>query len=723
MEREALGRLEGGRHHDPFELLGRHATGDGGVLVRAFMPQALGVEVPGVGELMRRGAKGVFERAFTPAEAAALPQHHALRWTERGGDVHEAVSPYTFPPLIGELDLYLFGEGRHHHAYRFLGARHREVDGIAGVAFGVWAPGAERVSVVGDFNGWHGLRHVMRSRGASGVWELFVPGLCPRDAYKFEIRNRATGRIVIKTDPYARAMELRPGTASLVAADEYVWGDQAWLDTRRRFDWQHRPVSIYELHAGSWRRADDGGFLNYRELALLLVAHVRDLGFTHVELMPLAEHPLDESWGYQVSGYYAPTSRHGTPDDLRYFVDHCHRHGLGVLLDWVPAHFPKDDFALARFDGAPLYEHADPRRGEHRDWGTLIFDYGRNEVRNFLLSNANYWLAEFHVDGLRVDAVASMLYLDYSRDDGDWLPNAQGGRENLEAVAFLREVNTVLHSRYPGCLVMAEESTSWPMVSRPVDAGGLGFSMKWNMGWMNDTLDYFGKDPVYRRHHHNRLTFSRVYAHTENFVLPLSHDEVVHGKRSLLSKMPGDDWQRFANLRLLLAYQWLHPGKKLLFMGDELAQWTEWDCRGTVDWALLDFDTHRGVVELVRELNRRYVDLPALHHDDFDTAGFAWTDCHDADNSILAFRRLGGGQDVTCVFNFTPVPRRGYRLGVPGPGAYRILLDTDAVRFGGSGFAQTADLQAEPWAWMDHDHSIVFDLPPLAGLLLQGGTP
>jgi 1,4-alpha-glucan branching enzyme len=721
MDAQALARLAAGRHHDPFQLLGRHPLPGGGVVVRTYMPQALRVELVGLGELERRRESDFFERRLDGEEAAALPIHYALRWTERDGGVYEAVCPYTFLPLSGELDLHLFAEGRHRQAYRFLGAHARTVEGIAGVAFAVWAPGAERVSVMGDFNGWHGLRHTMRNRGASGVWELFVPGLRPGDIYKYELRNRSTGAVLVKSDPYGALMERRPGTASVVAEARHVWEDEAWLERRARWDWQHEPCSVYEVHAGSWRQADGGGFMNYRDLAHALVDHVSDLGFTHVELMPLAEHPLDESWGYQVSGYFAPTSRHGSPDDLRYLVDHCHRHGIGVLLDWVPAHFPKDDFALARFDGTPLYEHADPRRGEHRDWGTLIFDYGRAEVRSFLLSNALYWLEEFHIDGLRVDAVASMLYLDYSRDAGDWLPNAEGGRENLDAVSFLRELNVVAHGQHPGALVIAEESTAWPGVTHPVDAGGLGFSMKWNMGWMNDTLEYFGKDPVYRAHHHSRLTFSRIYASSENFVLPLSHDEVVHGKRTLLSKMPGDAWQQFANLRLLLAYQWLHPGKKLLFMGGEFGQWTEWDCSREIDWALLDFDTHRGVRDLVRDLNGFYTERPALHGLDFVDAGFDWLDCNNSAHSVLAFRRLGGDDELIVLLNFTPVPRPGYRLGVPRAGVYHVVLDSDAPAYGGAGYRAETALEAQPRPWMGQPHSVVVDLPPLAALLIDRG--
>ncbi len=713
-----LDRLHQGSLHDPFLVLGRHRD-DKGEVVRAFLPPARQAWLDELGEMRRVSEHGLFEYRLGPAEAARLPPHYRIAWTEHGdGRRHSVISPWSFAPQLGDGDLHLFGEGRHHHAYRFLGARCHRVDGIDGVLFAVWAPGARRVSVVGDFNAWHGLRHPMRLHGPGGVWELFVPGLRPGDAYKYEILGPA-GQLVLKADPYARRTELRPETASRVPDDTpFAWSDHDWLNARERWDWQHQPLSIYELHLGSWRRRADGGFLNYREIAEHLVSYARDLGFTHVELMPVMEHPLDESWGYQVTGFYAPTARYGEPDDLRWLIDHCHRHGIGVILDWVPGHFPRDEFALARFLGEPLYEHPDPRRGEHRDWGTLIFDYGRNEVRNFLLANAVYWLEEFHADGLRVDAVASMLYLDYSREPGDWVPNIHGGRENLDAIAFLRETNEVLHGRFPGALSIAEESTAWPMVSRPTWMGGLGFSMKWNMGWMNDTLSYFREDPLHRKHHHGRLTFGQLYAYHENFVLPLSHDEVVHMKGSLLGKMPGDDWQQFANLRLLLCWQFTHPGKQLLFMGGEFAQRAEWSEARELDWHLLEHDAHRGTQALVRDLNRLHAQYPALHRHDFESEGFTWLDCEDANHSVLAFTREGDGQVLVCVLNFTPVLREGYRVPLPGPGQYHEIFNSDSAHYGGTNCGN-GPVAAEPLPWRGQDWSAALTLPPLGMLILE----
>ena len=718
---EAAQRLVEGRLHDPFQVLGRHpfADGSGRWVLRAFMPSAERVWLEDGRELVRRPGTDLFECVLDAEAHAALPRHYALEWIEKhDGSRHRAISPYSFDPLIPDDDLLFFNQGRHHHVYRHLGAHFDVIDGIEGVRFAVWAPAVERVSVIGDFNGWHGLRHPMRSRGGSGVWELFVSGLRPGDQYKFELRNRF-GHILVKTDPYAFRMNLRPDTACRVAGPSaHRWGDGDWLRRRAEWDWQHQPMSVYEVHLGSWQRAEDGGFLNYREIARRLVPWVRELGFTHVELMPVMEHPLDESWGYQVTGYFAPTARHGSPDDLRWFIDHCHQHGIGVILDWVPGHFPRDEHALARYTGEPLYEHPDPRRGEHRDWGTLIFDYGRNEVKNFLLTNAVYWLEEFHADGLRVDAVASMLYLDYSRPPGEWVPNVHGGRENLEAITFLQEVNTLLHELFPGALTIAEESTSWPMVSRPVWTGGLGFSMKWNMGWMNDSLRYFAEDPIHRRWHHDLLTFGLLYAWTENFVLPLSHDEVVHGKRSLLDKMPGDHWQKFANLRLLLAWQATHPGKKLLFMGGELAQWHEWRVHEALDWALLEHPAHAGIRRLVADLNHLYTSHPALHRHDFEAEGFEWLDCHDREQSVLSFVRRGDGRELVCVFNFTPVPRPGYRIGLPRASDYRVLLNSDSEHYGGSNVGQDRVAQ-EATPWMSRPQSGTIDLPPLGMLILE----
>ena len=714
-----LAMLQRGESHDPFAVLGRHPVDDG-TLVRAFMPSAESVELDGFGALQRIQNTDIFERVLDADEAVRLPEHYRLNWIDKAdGDEHSVVSPYSFGPLIPDIDLHLFNEGRHHHVYRLLGAHMIDVNGINGCRFAVWAPAVKRASVVGDFNGWHGMRHPMRNRGGSGVWEIFIPGLQPGDLYKFEFLSR-DGHRLLKADPYGQAMTLRPDTASRICApSDYRWDDGEWIAAREHWRWTHSPMSIYEVHPGSWRLRPDGGFMTFRELADQLVPYASDLGYTHIELLPVMEHPLDESWGYQVSGYFAPSARFGSPDDLRYLIDRCHGAGIGVILDWVPGHFPKDDFALARFTGDAVYEHADPRLGEHREWGTLIFNYGRREVANFLLTNAVYWLEEFHVDGLRVDAVASMLYLDYSRNAGEWIPNKYGGRENLEAIEFLRHVNAVLHARFPGTLTVAEESTAWPMVSRPNWMGGLGFSMKWNMGWMNDTLAYIELDPVHRRYHHDRLTFSQMYTYTENFVLPLSHDEVVHMKRSLLDKMPKDAWQKFANLRLLFAWQYAHPGKKLLFMGGEFAQWHEWREHEALDWPLLDQTMHRGVRDLVRDLNRLYRGLPALHQHDFEQQGFEWIDCHDSENSVLSLIRKGGGQAVACLFNFTPVPREAYRVGLPCEGSYREILNTDAELYGGSNVGNAGVVQADGEPWHDRPCSARVNIPPLGAVFLQ----
>ncbi len=712
-------RLQTGTHHDPFEVLGMHALADGSTLVRAFLPPAEVVEVEGA-RMTRIAGTDCFELVLP--SGANIEPHPVLRWQDKTrGHWHVTRSPYTFAPQLGELDLHLLGEGRHLQAWKVLGARLTCVDGIDGCQFAVWAPAAQRVSVIGDFNDWDGRRHPMRCRGATGIWELFVPGLAAGQAYKYEIVG-PHGHLVKKTDPYARRMFMRPETASCVPETEaYAWGDAAWIEARAGFDWQHRPVSVYEVHPGSWRRHADGSFYSWGELAAELIPYVQDLGYTHIELLPVAEHPLDASWGYQVSGYYAPTARFGSPDDCRAFVDACHQAGIGVLLDWVPAHFPKDDWALARFTGEAVYEHADPRRGEHQDWGTLIFNFGRNEVRNFLIANALYWLEEFHIDGLRVDAVASMLYLDYSRRDGEWLPNAYGGRENIEAIHFLREMNTEVHARFPGVLTIAEESTAWPAVSRPVELGGLGFSMKWNMGWMNDSLAYIEQDPVYRKYHHNQLTFSQMYAWTENFVLPLSHDEVVHMKKSLLDKMPGDTWQRFANLRLFYAWHYAHPGKKLLFMGGEFGQWNEWREAGALDWELLRFPMHDGLRALLRDLNRLYRTEGALHDYDFDPRGFRWIDCHDADQSVLSLVRQGrhDADRLVVLFNFTPVPRQGYRIGVPAAPGWCEVFNSDSMYYGGGNLGNGRTIMPQNHPWMGFEQSLEVTLPPLGAIFLK----
>ncbi|MDD3448926.1 MAG: 1,4-alpha-glucan branching protein GlgB [Gammaproteobacteria bacterium] len=709
------------RHHDPFAVLGHHPGADGESVVRAFAPDtALQAILSGDRRLPMERLPGtdLFEWR---GKTSSLPAGRLEFERDNGrGERRRYFDPYSFPPQLSDYDLHLFGEGHHWHVYRHLGAAPRVVDGVPGVLFATWAPNAERVSVVGDFNAWDGRCHPMRVRGGSGVWELFIPGLGPNACYKYELRNRGSGEVVLKTDPYGQRFEPRPATAAIVEAPSgHAWQDGEWMARRAGSDWLHQPLSIYEVHLGSWQRDSGGGFLNYRELAHRLVEHVRELGFTHIELLPVTEHPLDASWGYQSTGFFAPTSRFGAPDDFRYFVDLCHQAGIGILLDWVPGHFPKDRHALARFDGSALYEHEDPRLGEHREWGTYIFNYGRNEVRNFLLASAMYWLEEFHIDGLRVDAVASMLYRDYSRPAGEWLPNIHGGRENLEAIAFLRELNEVVHARHPGVMVIAEESTAWPMVSRPVWLGGLGFSMKWNMGWMHDTLEYMSRDPLYRSHHHSLLTFSLLYAFNENFVLPFSHDEVVHLKRSLLDKMPGDAWQRFANLRLLYAYLFTHPGKKLLFMGGEFAQGREWNHDTALDWQLLDLPAHQGIRRLVSDLNRLYREQPALHRHDFDARGFSWVDCEDAAHSVLSFRRRSDAGDVLVICNFTPVPRPGYRVGVDRSGHYRELLNTDSRHYGGSDMGNGGGVSSRPQAWHDRPHSIELTLPPLAMVVLR----
>jgi len=696
---------------DPHAYLGAHPA-RGGVVVRAYRPDAQSIRVLPMGvELDQQDGDGVFEGMV---EGAKLPLDYELEVGYPTGDSYVLRDPYSFLPTLGELDVHLAGEGRHEELYARLGAHPREVDGVAGVAFGVWAPNARSVSVVGDFNGWDGRLHPMRSLGASGIWELFVPDLRPGTRYKFELRT-SDGRLRLKADPFAFAAEVPPRNASVVFESSYEWRDADWLAARESL--LGRPVSIYEVHLGSWRLNSREGNrpLTYAELGEELAEYVSALGFTHVELMPVMEHPYAPSWGYQVTGYFAPTARFGPPDEFRAFVDRLHEAGIGVILDWVPAHFPKDDWALARFDGTALYEHEDARRAEHPDWGTLVFNFGRNEVRNFLLASALCWLSEYHADGLRVDAVASMLYLDYSRKPGEWVPNEQGGNEDLDAIAFLKELNTVAHARRPGVLMAAEESTAWPGVSRPVDDGGLGFGLKWNMGWMHDTLAYLARDPIHRRYHHDQVTFSLVYAFSENFVLPLSHDEVVHGKGSLLGKMPGDPWQRRANLRALYGYMWAHPGKKLLFMGGELGQGREWDSEGSLDWHLLETSEHAGIQELVRDLNLRYREEPALWEVDFEPAGFRWLEANDAEANVIAFARFAaeGRRVVLCVCNFSPVPRSGYRLGLPRVGRWREVLNTDDERYGGGGVGNPLPVAAEVRPWHDQPYSAEVTLPPL----------
>jgi 1,4-alpha-glucan branching enzyme len=705
------------RLHDPFRYLGLQREASGWVL-RVFHPHADAVWLRSPSSL------SPFESAhpaglFEWRGAAAPPAPYVLGVSE-GGRMRDVHDPYAFVPALSGHDLYLFNEGRLRQAWRTLGVHLEQRDGVSGVRFAVWAPNAERVSVVGDFNRWDGRVHPMGVHGSSGVWELFIPELSGGELYKYEIRNRDSGEVLVKTDPYGREFERRPSTAARVPREAgYQWGDQAWMNARSSWDWLHAPMSTYEVHLGSWKRHPDGRFYSYQELAEHLVPYVKDMGFTHVELLPVTEHPLDESWGYQTTGYFAATTRFGEPDGLRALIDAFHRVGIGVILDWVPAHFPTDAFALARFDGTALYEHADPRRGMHQDWGTHIFNYGRNEVRSFLLSSAHYWLEEFHADGLRVDAVASMLYLDYSRKAGEWLPNKYGGRENIEAIEFLRDLNVMVHEEFPGALTCAEESTSWPMVSRPTYVGGLGFSMKWNMGWMNDTLSFIRLDPVFRRFNHNQLTFGQLYAYTENFLLPLSHDEVVHGKGSLLDKMPGDTWQEFANLRLLFTYQYTSPGKKLNFMGNELAQGREWKSGFELEWGLLAVHWHNGVQHMLRDLNRLHREVPALHEQDFVSDGFAWIDCHDADQSTLSFiRRARDGASVVAVLNFTPVPRYSYRIGLPSGGRWNEIFNSDSAYYSGSNVGNLA-VDADALPWMGFPYSAAVTLPPLAGIILE----
>jgi 1,4-alpha-glucan branching enzyme len=709
---------------NPHATLGAHPS-NGGVIVRAFRPEASGVVVrPEAGqpvELELADPAGLFEGLVAGAK---VPLRYELEVSYPDGNVFTLRDPYAFLPTLGELDLHLAGEGRHEELYERLGAHVREVDGVLGTTFGVWAPSARGVGVVGDFNNWDGRLHPMRSLGSSGIWELFVPGVAEGTAYKFEVRT-ADGGIALKADPFAQYAEVPPKTASIVYRSTFDWMDDEWLGRRAGHEALTGPLSIYEVHLGSWRLnpLEGNRQLTYRELGEELADYALDLGFTHVELLPVMQHPFAGSWGYQVTGYFAPQSTFGTPDDFRWFVDHLHRRGLGVILDWVPAHFPRDDFALARFDGTALYEHDDPRRGFHPDWGTLVFNLGRHEVRNYLLSNALYWLRVMHADGLRVDAVASMLYLDYSRNEGEWVPNAFGGREDLDAVSFLKELNELVHAREPGVLSVAEESTAWPGVSRPTYLGGLGFGFKWNMGWMHDTLAYLARDPVYRSHHHHELTFSLVYAWHENFVLPLSHDEVVHGKGSLLHKMPGDRWQQLANLRALYGYMWAHPGKKLLFMGGELAQEAEWSHDRSLDWHLLERAEHAGVQELVRDLNRIYRREPALWEVDFSHEGFRWLEPNDAASNVLAFARLSAGGDrmLVCVCNLSAVPQERYRVGLPRAGAWREALNTDAPAYGGSGVGNPGGVQAEPQPWNDQPFSAEVKLPPLGVLWLEPG--
>ncbi|HXV24592.1 MAG TPA: 1,4-alpha-glucan branching protein GlgB [Alphaproteobacteria bacterium] len=720
-----IGAIVNGECGDPFAHLGMHRR-SGALVVAAFLPEAAHTKVvpfdgeKGVAAEMRRiHPDGLF--AVRIEQDVPFPYRFLLQADGRELEIDD---PYRFPPILGEQDVYLLAEGTHMHAYEKLGAHCLTIDGVTGVGFVVWAPNAMRVSVVGDFNSWDGRRHPMRLRVECGVWELFIPGTGEGAVYKYEIRARDGEVLPLKSDPFAFRAERSPATASIVFDLNRRRGpaDTGWTSLRQRMNRRDAPISIYEVHLGSWRRKLEEGnrYLTYGELADRLVPYVKEMGFTHVELLPTCEYPFDGSWGYQPTGLYAPTSRFGTPDEFRKLVGRFHQEGIAVLIDWVPGHFPSDAHGLARFDGTALYEHADPRKGLHQDWDTLIYNYGRNEVANFLLANAIYWIREHGVDGLRVDAVASMLYLDYSRAPGEWIPNEFGGRENLEAIRFLRRMNEIVFAEGEGSTTAAEESTDWPMVSRPTYLGGLGFGYKWNMGWMHDTLNYMSNDPIFRRYHHDRMTFGLLYAFSENFILPLSHDEVVHGKGSLLGKMPGDRWQRFANLRAYFAYMWTMPGKKLLFMGGEFGQEREWNHDVSLDWHLLDDPMHQGVKRLVADLNRLYREHPALHELDCEQQGFEWIDCHDVEQSVFVWRRLGRRQEdeVVVVANFTPVVRSPYRIGLSCAGPWRELLNTDALEYGGSGVGNSGQILAEPSAWQGRLCSAALKVPPLAALVL-----
>jgi 1,4-alpha-glucan branching enzyme len=719
----AFDALAAARHADPFAVLGPHVE-NGRLAIRTLMPHAEGVAVRRHGrpttDMAKQHPAGIYE-AVLDDESQIVDYRLDVRYP--GGHVVEVDDPYRFGRVLSDYDVYLFGEGKHTRIYDKLGAHPLSIGASTGVHFAVWAPNATRVSVVGDFNGWDGRIHPMRLLGASGIWEIFIPAATVGHRYKFEIRT-ARGHVILKSDPFGRAFEVPPLSASIVCRPEYEWRDAEWMSTRADHgSWFDRPMATYEVHLGSWARVPDEGnrYLTYTELAERLIPYVKEMGYTHIELLPVMEHPFSGSWGYQVIGLFAPTSRFGSPSDFKGFVDACHRAGIGVILDWVPGHFPRDAHGLARFDGTALFEHADPRQGEHRDWGTLIFNYGRNEVRNYLLANALFWLHEYHIDGLRVDAVASMLYLDYSRKAGEWIPNRFGGRENLEAIDFIRELNTLTHGEAAGSITVAEESTAWPSVSRPTYLGGLGFTYKWNMGWMNDILEYVKKDAIYRRYEHRYITFSLLYAFTENFILPFSHDEVVHGKGSMFGKIPGDDWQKAATLRALYGYMYAHPGKKLMFMGMEFGQGGEWDYDHSLDWHLLEYPLHAGIRQFVQDLNRTYRSEPALHELDFDAAGFAWIDCNDNENSVVSLIRRAKDQTeyVVAIANFTPVQRDGYRIGVPDAGAYAELINSDAEAYGGAGAGNRGIVFAEAVPSHGHAYSLRLTLPALSCLLLK----
>ena len=718
-----------GEHSDPHTVLGMHEMEEDGrkaVVVRAFLPDAAGITVIDYANkrkkypMDRLHADGFFEVTIADREEWFRYQ---LEYTDADGNTWRSYDPYSFSPTLSEFDRHLFGAGTHYEIYEKMGGRLMTHEGARGAAFSVWAPNAKAVSVIGDFNNWDARRSPMRRLGESGIWELFLPAAAEGDKYKFHV-TQCDGRVVDKTDPYGVYAEVRPNNASvLYPLKRYKWKDRRWMTARRKYDFRTAPMNIYEVHLGSWKRAEGDRFLTYTELAEQLIPYVKEMGYTHIEMLPVEEHPFDGSWGYQVTGYYAPTSRYGSPDEFKQFVDACHQNGISVILDWVPAHFPKDDFALARFDGTALYEHQDPRLGEHIQWGTYIFNYGRKEVANFLLANALYWMDIFHIDGLRVDAVASLLRLDFCKEEGQWLPNVYGGSENLEAIEFLKHMNSVIAEREPGALMIAEDSTAWPGVTKKVDEGGLGFSLKWNMGWMNDFLSYIKLDPIYRKYHQNKLTFGMAYHYAENFVLVLSHDEVVHTKSSMIGKMPGDVWQSFANLRLSYGFMMGHPGKKLLFMGGEFAQYSEWSEARSLDWHLLQYADHQEMQAYVKELNHLYAEEPAFWAEDFDPNGFQWIECDDAESSIVSFVRRSEEKELVFLCNFTPVVHRGFSLGVPQEGVYHERLNSDAARFGGSDVINAVPLQSKAEPAGRCPFRVELDVPPLGMVILEREQP
>lgn len=718
-----------GEHSDPHTVLGMHEMEEDGrkaVVVRAFLPNAAGITVIDYANkrkkypMERLHADGFFEVTIADREEWFRYQ---LEYTDADGNTWRSYDPYSFSPTLSEFDRHLFGAGTHYEIYEKMGGRLMTHEGARGAAFSVWAPNAKAVSVIGDFNNWDARRSPMRRLGESGIWELFLPAAAEGDKYKFHV-TQCDGRVVDKTDPYGVYAEVRPNNASvLYPLKRYKWKDRRWMTARRKYDFRTAPMNIYEVHLGSWKRAEGDRFLTYTELAEQLIPYVKEMGYTHIEMLPVEEHPFDGSWGYQVTGYYAPTSRYGSPDEFKQFVDACHQNGISVILDWVPAHFPKDDFALARFDGTALYEHQDPRLGEHIQWGTYIFNYGRKEVANFLLANALYWMDIFHIDGLRVDAVASLLRLDFCKEEGQWLPNVYGGSENLEAIEFLKHMNSVIAEREPGALMIAEDSTAWPGVTKKVDEGGLGFSLKWNMGWMNDFLSYIKLDPIYRKYHQNKLTFGMAYHYAENFVLVLSHDEVVHTKSSMIGKMPGDVWQSFANLRLSYGFMMGHPGKKLLFMGGEFAQYSEWSEARSLDWHLLQYADHQEMQAYVKELNHLYAEEPAFWAEDFDPNGFQWIECDDAESSIVSFVRRSEEKELVFLCNFTPVVHRGFSLGVPQEGVYHERLNSDAARFGGSDVINAVPLQSKAEPAGRCPFRVELDVPPLGMVILEREQP